>query len=101
MPGGGPKVNTHRLLTNAREDAMTDSGDKLVPPWGEWRALTEEKAIARLDEAVGTEKTEAARLAIIAVGNYAYEKEEWPVLLQHANDLLDDIEGTHQSKRWG
>jgi hypothetical protein len=80
---------------------MTGDEPDLTKQEKPWPGITEEDAITRLVAAIEGAPDEAARLAIIGVGNYAYLSQDWPALLDRANELLDDIEGTSQSKRWG
>jgi len=78
---------------------------KQEKPWPDWQVLEESTVITKLEdvvaEALANGAKEAARITIIGVGNYAYQAEDWPKLIACANELLDDIEGKKQSKRWG
>jgi hypothetical protein len=78
--------------------------DTLVPPWDDQTLLEESDAIKRLD-AVVTSATaagcrDAARLAVIAIGNYAWQSQDWPELIARANAALDKLEDK-LSRRWG
>jgi len=82
--------------------------DSQAPPWDDWDddpdLFDEQLAIDRLDAAVAEARdagaVAAARLAVIAVGNYVVVSQDWPDLLDRANALLNEIDNT-QSRRWG
>jgi hypothetical protein len=78
--------------------------DTLVPPWDDQELLDETDAIDRLNAAVEGATAagckDAARLAVIAVGNYAWQSQDWPALTARANELLDELEDK-LSRRWG
>jgi hypothetical protein len=82
--------------------------DSQAPPWDDWDAdsdvFDEQLAIERLNAAVAEARdagaVAAARLAVIAVGNYVTVSQNWPQLLDRANELLNEIDNT-QSRRWG
>jgi 2-methylisocitrate lyase-like PEP mutase family enzyme len=73
-----------------------------VAPWDDQELLEEQDAIDRLNAAVeqASGATDAARLAVIAVGNYIWQSQDWPQFIERANELLNELEGT-QSRRWG
>jgi hypothetical protein len=78
--------------------------DSLVPPWDDQALLEEQDAIDRMEAAVAEARdagaTEAARLTVIAIGNYVWQSQDWPALTDRANTLLDDLEDK-LSRRWG
>jgi hypothetical protein len=81
--------------------------DSQSPPWDDWDPDDdgyEQVAIDRLDAAVkearDADAVAAARLAVIAVGNYVSISVAWPNLLKRANELINEIDNT-ASKRWG
>ena len=75
-----------------------------VPPWDDQELLEEQDAIDRLDAVVEEARAagckEAARLAVIAVGNYVWQSQDWPAFVERANELLNELEDT-LSRRWG
>jgi hypothetical protein len=74
-----------------------------VDPYADWEILTQHKVIERLDEvvkSVGATNKEAARLAVIAIGNAVWlTRDDWPEVIDRANDLLGELEGG-LSRRW-
>jgi hypothetical protein len=78
--------------------------DTQVPPWDDMELLEEADAIERLTTTVESANysdcRQAARLAVIAVSNYVWQSRDWPQLMERANELLDQLDGT-QSRRWG
>lgn len=78
--------------------------DTQVPPWDDQELLEEADAIERMDAAVQAARdagaTEAARLSVIAVANYAWQSQDWSELIERANALLNELEDT-LSRRWG
>ena len=80
------------------------SFESLVPPWDDQELLEEADAIERMEAAVAEARdagaTEAARLTVVAVGNYVWQSQDWPAFVERANTLLDEIEDK-LSRRWG
>jgi hypothetical protein len=80
------------------------SFESLVPPWDDQELLEETDAIERMEAAVAEARdagaTEAARLTVVAVGNYVWQSQDWPAFVERANTLLDEIEDK-LSRRWG
>ncbi len=78
--------------------------DTQVPPWDDQELLEEADAIERMDAVVASAKEagcrDAARLAVIAIGNYAWQSQDWPELTARANSALDELEDK-LSRRWG
>jgi hypothetical protein len=78
--------------------------DSLVPPWDDQELLEEQDAIDRMEAAVTAARdagaTEAARLTVIAIGNYIWQSQDWPAFTDRANTLLDELEDK-LSRRWG
>ena len=54
----------------------------------------------RCEEARDGGAKDAARLSIIAVGNYVWMTQDWPQLIERANALLNELDNT-LSRRWG
>ncbi|MEO8689397.1 MAG: hypothetical protein ABI611_14445 [Solirubrobacteraceae bacterium] len=86
---------------------MTISGrdfDTQVPPWDDQELLEEQDAIDRMEALVAEAQAagckEATRLAVIAIGNYVWQSQDWPAFLDRANALLNELENT-LSRRWG
>ena len=75
-----------------------------VPPWDDQELLEEQDAIDRLnkvvEEASAAGCKEPARLAVIAIGNYVWQSQDWPAFMDRANELLNELEDT-LSRRWG
>ena len=78
--------------------------ESLVAPWNDQTLLTEQDAIDKLEAAVQEARDggakDAARLSIIAVGNYVWMTQDWPQLIERANALLNELDNT-LSRRWG
>lgn len=85
-------------------NAQNRDFDTLVAPWDDQELLEEQDAIDRLDAAVQAARdagaTEAARLSVIAAGNYIWQSQDWPQFIERANALLNELEDT-LSRRWG
>lgn len=86
---------------------MTISGrdfDTQVPPWDDQELLEEQDAIDRMETLVAEARAagckEAARLAVVGIGNYVWQSQDWPAFLDRANALLNELEDT-LSRRWG
>jgi hypothetical protein len=75
-----------------------------VEPWPDQELVDEDVALARMEEVFAEARdagtTAAARLAVIAIANYAWQSQDWPKLIDRANAMLDEIEAK-QSRRWG
>ena len=85
----------------------TDSSrdfDSQVPPWDDQELLEEQDAIDRMNAVVEEARAagckEPARLAVIAIGNYVWQSQDWPAFVDRANALLNELEDT-LSRRWG
>jgi hypothetical protein len=78
--------------------------DTLVPPWDDQELLEESDVIERMDAVVESAKAagckDAARLAVIAIGNYVWQSQDWPEFTARANSALDELEDK-LSRRWG
>jgi len=87
------------MSTNSSRDFDTQ-----VPPWDDQELLEEQDAIDRMnavvEEARAAGRTEPARLAVIAIGNYVWQSQDWPAFVERANALLNELEDT-LSRRWG
>ncbi len=75
-----------------------------VPPWDDQELVEDQDAIDRMEAVVAEARAagskEAARLAVIAIGNYVWQSQDWPAFLDRANTLLNELEDT-LSRRWG
>ncbi len=75
-----------------------------VPPWDDQELLEEQDAIDRLNAVVEEARAagckEPARLAVVAIGNYVWQSQDWPAFVDRANELLNELEDT-LSRRWG
>ena len=62
-----------------------------MAPWDDQELLEEQDAIDRTT-AVSSRRArgckDAARLAMIAIGNYVWMSQDWPALVDRANELL-------------
>ena len=79
--------------------------ETLVPPWDDQELLEQQDVIERLKVIVtsvenGTCGKGVARLAVIAIGNYTWQSQDWPDAIQQANEALDTLEDK-LSRRWG
>jgi hypothetical protein len=78
--------------------------DSQVPPWDDQELVEEQDAIDRMEAAVEEARAagckEPARLAVIAIGNYIWQSQDWPAFMDRANALLNELEDT-LSRRWG
>ena len=79
----------------------------VVPPWDDHEDVGQDEVLRRMNQAVEEAQragaTEAARLAVIAVGNHVWQSPmDWQQVIDKANSKLDEIEdATTRSRRWG
>ena len=71
---------------------------KQVTPLVGWEERTEDYVIGALDQVVADAKL-AARLSVIAIGNYVATHENWPRAIDRANTLMNELDDT-ESRYW-